>query len=91
MGDELRLDWVALVPHVLHPSKVSIIEALDWINRPMSATELTKVLDQEKKLSQLSYHVNSLATLKVIEKVKIKKVRGADEHFYFFRRSVLKK
>jgi hypothetical protein len=32
-------DWCTLIPLVLHPTKVLIIEAMAWIDRPLSASE----------------------------------------------------
>ena len=32
-----RFDWEALVPLVIHPLKVAILEALEWIGQPLSA------------------------------------------------------
>lgn len=78
-------DWAALVPHVLHPDKVSIIEALLYIGVPLSATDLTKCFGGAGSgLSHVSYHVRSLAAVGVLTKVSERQARGAKETFYFF-------
>lgn len=91
MGGELRLNWDVLVPHVLHPLKVEIIEAMCWIGRSLSATELTSVLDKPNKISQLSYHLKALARLGVIEMTGWEPVRGTKENFYFLTEQMLGK
>jgi DNA-binding transcriptional ArsR family regulator len=80
-----RFTWDALVLHMVHPLKVSIVEALRWIDEPMSASDLTKVIDDEKYgLSHVSYHMVKLASAGVIEVVRTRPVRGSLEKFYFF-------
>jgi len=83
-GDE-AFDWAALVPHIVHPLKVAIVEAMWWLGEPLSASDLTKVIDDKKfGLSHLSYHMVSLADAGAIEVVKRRRVRGSIEKFYFF-------
>jgi len=77
--------WDALVPHIVHPLKVIIIEALWWIGEPLSASDLTKVIEDEKYgLSHVSYHMVRLAKSGAIEVVRARPVRGSLEKFYFF-------
>jgi DNA-binding transcriptional ArsR family regulator len=77
--------WDALVPHIVHPLKVTIIEALGWIGKPLSASDLTKVIEDEKYgLSHVSYHMVRLAQAGAIEVVRSRPVRGSLEKFYFF-------
>jgi len=83
-GDEqLPFPWEDLVPLLVHPVKVECIEAIRWIGRPLSATELREVFKPEHELSLISYHLVSLAKLRILRKVKQRKVRGAIEKFYF--------
>jgi predicted ArsR family transcriptional regulator len=77
-----QFDWGALVPRIIKPAKVAVIEALHYIDRPMSATELAKVLGGEFTVSGISYHLKSLANNGVTTKVGERKVRGAKEKFY---------
>lgn len=84
-GDE-RFDWEALVPLIVHPLKVTIIEAIWWIGEPLSATDLTKVIDEQKfGLSHVSYHLGKLGKIGALEVVRRRQVRGSLEKFYFFR------
>lgn len=84
-GDGPALDWAALVPLTVHPVKVSIIEAIEWIGEPVSATELTDMFEEPEGhyLSLVSYHMGSLVNLGAVEKIRHRPVRGARETFYF--------
>jgi hypothetical protein len=83
-GDE-RFDWDSLVPHIVHPLKVSIVEAIYWIGEPLSASELTHVIgDDEFGLSHISYHMVTLAKAGALTVVRRRHVRGSVEKFYFF-------
>jgi hypothetical protein len=85
-GGELSFDWEALVPRVVHPLKVSIVEALLWVGRPLSASDLTKLLDdKEFGLSHISYHAVKLGEIGALKVVRMRQVRGATEKFHFFR------
>lgn len=83
-GDEPDFDWAWLVPRLVHPIKVAIVEAMLWIDRPISASELEKVFDGEIGLGLVSYHMKELAKLGAIAKVGERQVRGALQNFYFF-------
>jgi DNA-binding transcriptional ArsR family regulator len=77
--------WDTVVPHIVHPLKVAIMEALCWIGEPLSATDLTKVIGDERYgLSHVSYHLVKLANAGALEVVRTRPVRGSLEKFYFF-------
>jgi hypothetical protein len=81
-----QFQWDALVPRVIHPLKVTIVEAMLWIDRPLSPTELMRVIDDDGiYLSHVTYHVRKLADAGAIEPVWKRQVRGATETFFFFR------
>jgi hypothetical protein len=83
--DEQLFDWERLVPLLINPAKVAIVEAVEWIGRPLSPTELVSLFgDRDLYLSIVSYHVRELAKVGVLEIVKTRQVRGATEKFYFF-------
>lgn len=86
MGDEpYPFDWSRLVPCVVHPVKVTIIEAVATIGRPLSPSELHEVLDHQFSLSLISHHVKSLAKFQALTTVGPReKVRGATKTRYFF-------
>jgi hypothetical protein len=75
--------WERLVPQVVHPAKVAILEALQWMDRPLSASELVALLDDEGYyISLISYHFRHLADIGVIGLVRKVERRGATEKFY---------
>lgn len=82
------VDWNALVPRVVYPTKVLVIEAIRWIGRPMSASELAHVFGGAFSLPAISYHMKTLADLGVLTLDRKKRVRGAWEKFYFFTSAV---
>jgi Concanavalin A-like lectin/glucanases superfamily/Helix-turn-helix domain len=84
-GDEpAPFDWVRLVPLTVHPMRVTIIEAIDWIRQPLSSTDMARILDEEVSVSYLSYHFRELKAIGAIEVVRTRQVRGAYESFYCF-------
>jgi hypothetical protein len=86
---ETAVDWTVLIAQFIHPLKVQIIETMRWLGEPMSAVKLKAVFDKDICLSNISYHVDSLAKLGVLELVETNRVRGAHEHFYFFTSLVM--
>lgn len=74
--------WEALVPRLVHPVKVEIIEAMSWIGLPLSATDLDRVLRGQIGVSLLSYHLRKLAEVGALRKVRREPVRGAVQTFY---------
>lgn len=80
-----QFTWDALVPQIVHPLKVMIIEAMWWIDEPLSASDLTKVIDEQRYgISHVSYHMVKLAGAGAIEVVRTRPVRGSLEKFYYF-------
>src|SRR5215203_3541139 len=78
-------DWSDLVPFFIHPIKVAAIEALFWIDGPLSPVELERLFDvDEYSLGVVAYHVKELAKRGVIVQTGERQVRGARESFYFF-------
>lgn len=58
--------WAALVAKVLSPSKIEIIEALRWINLPLSAIDLAEIIEGLPR-SSLTYHLRTLQRLDAVE------------------------
>lgn len=81
-GDGPPFDWATLVPFCVHPLRVTIIEALVWIGKPLSATDIKKILDNGTTVGLVSYHVKELAKVGAIKKVRSRQVRGAVETYY---------
>jgi hypothetical protein len=84
---ENPVNWTMLVPKLVNPAKVTIIEAMLWIGRPMSATELEKVACGDTALKSFSYHLKRLAkegVLEVVGKLKARKSPSANKETFFF-------
>lgn len=81
-GSNNHFNWDSLVPYLVHPVKVTIIEAMEWIEVPVSPRELDRVFEEKFGLSLVSYHVRTLADVGVVEKVRQQSVRGALQTFY---------
>lgn len=82
------LDWGAIASRVLHPTKLHIIEAMRWIDRPLSATELERIFEGSRKMSILSHHLTSMAKLGILTLAEKRKVRGAWQRLYVPARAV---
>jgi hypothetical protein len=75
--------WEELVLKLLHPTQLLIIEAVWWIEEPLSATLLQEVYEnQQIGLSLFSYHCKRLEKLEVLEKVDEVPVRGVTEKLF---------
>jgi DNA-binding transcriptional ArsR family regulator len=59
--------WAALVARLLHPVDVEIIEALRWIEQPLSADELSKIFDGKWSWAKVSHHIRRLDKLGAVE------------------------
>jgi hypothetical protein len=77
-----HFNWDALIPSSVHPVKVAIIEAMQWIGVPVSPKELDRIFDEEFGVSLVSYHTRTLADIGVVERVRQQAVRGAVQSFY---------
>jgi Helix-turn-helix domain len=77
-----HFNWDSLVPHLVHPVKVAIIEAMEWVGVPVSPRELDRIFDEQFGVSLVSYHMRTLADVGVVEKVRQQSVRGAVQTFY---------
>lgn len=82
------LDWKALAMLLAHPTKALIIQAMRWIDQPLSASDLVLVLDGKLSLSVLSYHVKTLGDYGILTQVEKRQVRGAWKHLYVFSDAV---
>ena len=80
--EEWSFDWASLVPHLVHPVKVAIIEAMSWVEPPLSPKELDRIFDEQFGVSLVAYHVRTLADVGVVERVRQQSVRGALQSFY---------
>lgn len=80
--------WGALAARLLHPIQVQIIEAMLWIGRPISASQLVKVFNEELPLSVVAYHARRLNSLRALRTVRTRTPkRGSPEKLYRVRLS----
>jgi hypothetical protein len=83
-GGGAPIDWAALAPHIEHPTRESIVEALRWIG-PLSAPDLKGVLDDpEFHLAYVAYHVTTLVREEVLTEIGERSVGASVEKVYFF-------
>jgi len=75
-------NWESLVPLLVHPLQVAIIEAMSWTEMPLSATDMDRISNGRIGVSLVSYHFRKLAELGVIHRVRQETVRGAIQTFY---------
>ena len=59
--------WAGLVGRVLHPIQVQIIEALRWIDQPLSVGEFVEIAEGELQCSVFIRHIRRLSKLGAIE------------------------
>lgn len=86
-GQETGFCWAALVARLLHPVDVEIIEALQWIEQPLSADELSKVFDGEWSWAKVSHHIRRLDKLDAVELSEIQTMPNiADIHYRLVKR-----
>ncbi len=81
-GEPLEFDWDGLVPVLVHPMKVAIVEAIRFLERPLSASEVRRMCEERLSVSYVSYHVQDLASVGALHCVRKRPVRGAEEKFY---------
>lgn len=55
--------WAALAARILHPAYVEIIEALRWIDRPLTGTDLVRVLQGQRVGLRVERRLQQLARL----------------------------
>lgn len=79
-----KVTWDALIPHLVNPIKVAIIEALLWIGQPMSPTALAASFDGEVDLPAVAYHARTLAKLGLLERTGERRARGTRQALYYF-------
>jgi hypothetical protein len=82
MNDNDQFNWDTLVSYLIHPVKVAIIEAMGWVDVPLSPRDLDRIFDEQFGVSLVAYHMRTLSEVGVVERVRQRPVRGAVETFY---------
>jgi hypothetical protein len=79
------LDWSAFVPLAVHPTKVGIAEALRWIDRPLSASELKKIFCGKQSAGSIGHHLRQMVKWGALESAGERiGIRGAPTQLYDF-------
>lgn len=77
--------WQELVPRLIHPTKLELIEALSWIGEPLSVAELFAVLaPPESPIDYVRYHLKGLCHAGVVIEVPALTTRHPEELRYSF-------
>ena len=76
-------DWSAVVPRIVNPTKVTIIELLRTERRPLSATRMANLIgDPEYTVGRLHYHCDTLRKAGVLTLAGNVPRGAANERFY---------
>lgn len=80
--------WEPFVPHLVHPLKVAIVEALSCVRMPLSAVQFGKVFagaGDGFRESNVRYHLDHLTEIGVLEVVPYMDSSGSPrEKFFYF-------
>ncbi len=66
-GRKAGFCWGTIVAKVIHPIDVQIIEALRWIEQPLSAGDLAQLFNDGHSWAKIGRHLRRLAKLDAIE------------------------
>lgn len=58
MRGRRAFDWGAFVALTVHPTKAGIAEALRWIGRPLSASELQTIFCGQQSTGSIGHHLH---------------------------------
>jgi len=82
-GDDPRqFDWGFLVPRVVHPMQVAIIEAVAYVGLPLSAADVRRKFGETHSVSHISYHVTFLAKVGALVLADERRHRGRFASYY---------
>ncbi len=82
-GEALDWFWATLAARLLHSYQVQIIEAMRWVDEPLSASELVHVLGTGQRLSTIAYHVRRLDSIGALTAAgRRHPQRGSEEKLY---------
>lgn len=59
--------WTTLAARVLHPVQVEIIEAMRWIDQPLSAVDLSEIVSPTFPRPHFVHHLRRLTRMRAIE------------------------
>jgi hypothetical protein len=78
-----EFDWEHVVPRIVNPTKVAIIELLVRQRKPLSPSRMKRLIhDSEVTLHQVIYHCDTLHKAGVLELTTAPPTAAANERFY---------
>jgi hypothetical protein len=82
-GSGTGVDWDRLFAISVHPTRVEILEAMEWLDLPLSPVQMTAILGKHRKgVGHVGYHMRRLTDDGFLYLKSTRPVRGATEHFY---------
>lgn len=75
--DSFFFDWNPFVPQLVHPMKVAIVEALAYMEQPLSASELKRLFGDVRYISNVSYHLEELSQIGAVMPEEEQQVGGS--------------
>jgi DNA-binding transcriptional ArsR family regulator len=81
-SEPLPFSWEELVPLLIHPLRVAIIEALRRVGKPLSTADLNEVFDDDYALSVIAYHLGTLVEVDAIEVISRPEAAGSAKRLY---------
>lgn len=81
------LDWGTLVAFAVHPTKVGIAEALRWIGRPLSASEIRRSFGDDMNNGTITHHMRQMEEWGAVEEAGMEPgARGAPMQLFALTR-----
>ena len=78
-----EFDWERVVPRIVNPTKVAIIELLRHDQRPLSAARMRRLITEVRaSQAQMNYHCETLLKAEVLEEVSAPPDAAANERFF---------
>ena len=81
-SEPLPFSWDELVPLLVHPLRVAIIEALRHIGEPLSTADFQEMIEDDCSLSVISYHLVTLTRVGAVVVVEQRPAGATAERFY---------
>jgi hypothetical protein len=79
----IQADWDRLFAISVHPSRVAILSAMEWLDFPISPVQMTMILGTSHNgIGHVGYHMRKLTDDGFLTLKSTRPVRGAVEHFY---------
>ena len=69
--------------------KVAIVEAMCWIDEPLSSNLLCNLFGGRYRVQNIAYHMNTLDKIGIVVRVQERAARGATEKLYRIHSSFL--